>query len=133
MRLGCHQNNDPTGGRSLALPENQRECPPEPLRPSSDTDNACSLGLHFRWLDGSLESYISKWLDTDRKECAPGKRTVMSSELTFLGSLGPRPRSMVLTGCLTCLLVTLHGLASIAAGRNDENAVQEEYAKAVEH
>jgi hypothetical protein len=29
-----------------------------------DTDNACSLGLHFRWLDGSPESYILKWLDT---------------------------------------------------------------------
>ena len=64
MPLGCHQNNDPTGGRSLALPENQQECPPEPLRPSNDTDNACSLGLHFRWLEGSLESYISNWLDT---------------------------------------------------------------------
>src|SRR5215472_12414425 len=29
-----------------------------------DTDNGCSLGLHSRWLDGSVESYISKWLDT---------------------------------------------------------------------
>jgi len=28
------------------------------------TDNACRLGLHFRRLDGSPESYILKWLDT---------------------------------------------------------------------
>ena len=65
MRLGRHQINDQRWRRPLALPENQRKCLLEVgTTVEIDTDNACSLGLHFRWLDGSPESYILKWLDT---------------------------------------------------------------------
>ena len=39
----------------------KRKCSLKPVRSLNDTDNACSLGLHFRWLDGSPESCILKW------------------------------------------------------------------------
>jgi hypothetical protein len=63
MGLGCHQINDPTTTRKSTEILIEAGTTAE-----IDTDNACSLGLHFTWLDGSLESYISKWLDTETGE-----------------------------------------------------------------
>jgi len=51
-------------GATVSTTQNQRKCSLKAARPLNDTDNACSLGLHFGWLDGSPESYILKWLDT---------------------------------------------------------------------
>jgi len=63
MRLGCHQINDQTWGRPLALPENQRECSLKSVRPLTQTTHVAS-GYILDWLDGSPESYILKWVDT---------------------------------------------------------------------
>jgi len=98
MRLGRHQINDQRWRRPLALPENQRKCLLEVgTTVEIDTDNACSLGLHFRWLDGSPESYILKWLDTWREGLLPEANKIGAStpydfegrNLTAYGGLLP--------------------------------------------
>jgi len=84
MRLGRHQINDQRWRRPLALPENQRKCLLEVgTTLEIDTDNACSLGLHFRWLDGSPESYILKWLDTTLHRLKPRQAGVPERRRRF--------------------------------------------------
>jgi quercetin dioxygenase-like cupin family protein len=80
--------NDQTWARPLALPENQRKSSLKSVRPLKfDADNACSLGLHFRWLDGSPESYILKWLDTDLPAVNLAGWQVTFLELSFPGGV----------------------------------------------
>ena len=100
MRLGRHQINDQRWRRPLALPENQRKCLLEVgTTVEIDTDNARSLGLHFRWLDGSPESYILKWFDTEarRKKLDYGPRRILNANRQSISKSRLAARSEVIS------------------------------------